>query len=85
LIEAIPSAVAKRVTESLTVPTIGIGAGPDVSGQVLVVYDMLDIYPGRKARFVKNFLEGSASVQAAIEAYVKAVKDKTFPAPEHCF
>ena len=85
LMEAMPAAAAKRVAQSLTVPTIGIGAGPDVSGQVLVVYDMLDIYPGRKARFVKNFLEGSPSVQAAIEAYVKAVKDKTFPAPEHCF
>ena len=85
LMEAMPAAVAKRVTESLRVPTIGIGAGPDVSGQVLVVYDMLDIYPGRKARFVKNFLEGAPSVKGAIEAYVKAVKAKTFPAPEHCF
>lgn len=85
LMEAMPAAVAKRVTESLTVPTIGIGAGPDVSGQVLVVYDMLDIYPGRKARFVKNFMEGAPSVKAAVEAYVKAVKGKTFPGPEHCF
>ena len=85
LMEAMPSAVARRVTESLTVPTIGIGAGPDVSGQVLVLYDMLDIYPGRKARFVKNFMQGAPSVRAAIEAYVRAVKDKSFPAPEHCF
>ena len=85
LMEAMPAAVARRVTESLTVPTIGIGAGPDVSGQVLVVYDMLDIYPGRKARFVKNFMEGAPSVKAAIEAYVKAVKAKTFPAAEHSF
>jgi 3-methyl-2-oxobutanoate hydroxymethyltransferase len=85
LMEAMPAAVAKRVTESLTVPTIGIGAGLDVSGQVLVNYDMLDIYPGRKARFVKNFLEGKPSVSAAIEAYVKAVKDKSFPGPEHSF
>ncbi|MEO5694634.1 MAG: 3-methyl-2-oxobutanoate hydroxymethyltransferase [Usitatibacter sp.] len=85
LMEAMPAAVAKRVTEALTVPTIGIGAGPDVSGQVLVVYDMLDIYPGRKARFVKNFMAGAPSVKAAIEAYVKAVKDRTFPGPEHCF
>ena len=83
--EAMPSAVAKQVTESLSVPTIGIGAGPDVSGQVLVVYDMLDIYPGRKARFVKNFMEGQPNAKAAIEAYVKAVRGKTFPAPEHCF
>jgi 3-methyl-2-oxobutanoate hydroxymethyltransferase len=85
LMEAMPAAVAKRVTQSLTVPTIGIGAGPDVSGQVLVHYDMLDIYPGRKARFVKNFMAGAPSVKAAIEAYVKAVKDNTYPAPEHCF
>jgi 3-methyl-2-oxobutanoate hydroxymethyltransferase len=85
LMEAMPAALAKRVTESLSVPTIGIGAGPDVSGQVLVLYDMLDIYPGRKARFVKNFMQGAPSVKAAIEAYVRAVKDKSFPAPEHCF
>jgi 3-methyl-2-oxobutanoate hydroxymethyltransferase len=85
LMEAMPGAVARRVTEALAVPTIGIGAGPDVSGQVLVVYDMLDIYPGRKARFVKNFMEGQPTVKAGIEAYVKAVKDRTFPAPEHCF
>ena len=85
LMEAMPAALAKRVTQSLTVPTIGIGAGPDVSGQVLVNYDMLDIYPGKKGRFVKNFLEGAPSVKAAIEAYVKAVKAKTFPGPEHSF
>src|SRR5258708_7135284 len=85
LMEAMPAAVAKRVTESLTVPTIGIGAGVDVSGQVLVNYDMLDIFPGRKAKFVRNFMQGAPSVRAAIEAYVKAVKDKTFPGPEHSF
>ena len=83
LMEAMPAAVARRVTEALKVPTIGIGAGVDVSGQVLVVYDMLDIFPGRKARFVKNFMQGAPSVKAAIEAYVKAVKDKSFPAAEH--
>ncbi len=85
LMEAMPAALARRVTEALGVPTIGIGAGVDVSGQVLVNYDMLDIYPGRKARFVRNFLAGQPSVQAAIEAYVKAVKDKSFPGPEHSF
>ena len=83
LMEAMPAPLAKRVTESLRVPTIGIGAGVDVSGQVLVLYDMLDIYPGRKARFVRNFMQGAPSAKAAIEAYVKAVKDKSFPAPEH--
>jgi 3-methyl-2-oxobutanoate hydroxymethyltransferase len=85
LMEAMPSAVAKRVTESISVPTIGIGAGVDVSGQVLVLYDMLDIYTGRKARFVRNFMQGTGTVKGAIEAYVKAVKDKSFPGPEHSF
>jgi len=85
LMEAMPAAVAKRVTEAVGVPTIGIGAGVDVSGQVLVNYDMLDIYPGRKARFVRNFLAGQPSVQAAIEAYVQAVKSRSFPGPEHSF
>ena len=85
LMEAMPSAAAKRVTQALTVPTIGIGAGPDVSGQVLVNYDMLGIYPGRKARFVRDFMTGAPTVQAAIEAYVKAVKAKTYPAAEHSY
>ena len=85
VLEAIPAQLARQVTEALTIPTIGIGASVDCSGQVLVVYDMLGIYPGRKARFVKNFMEGNPSVQAAIQQYVKEVKAKTFPAPEHCF
>ena len=85
LLEAVPNAVGKRVTEAVGVPTIGIGAGPDCSGQVLVNYDILDIYPGKKARFVKNFLAGQPSVRDAIAAYVRAVKDKSYPAPEHCF
>jgi 3-methyl-2-oxobutanoate hydroxymethyltransferase len=85
LMEMVPAAVAARVTQALRVPTIGIGAGVDVSGQVLVVYDMLDIYPGKKPRFVRNFMEGAPSVKAAIEAYVKAVKTRAFPAPEHSF
>ena len=76
---------AARQHGRCVVVTIGIGAGPDVSGQVLVNYDMLGIFPGRKARFVRNFMEGAPSVQAAIEAYVKAVKDRSYPAPEHCF
>jgi 3-methyl-2-oxobutanoate hydroxymethyltransferase len=85
LMEAMPAAVAQRVTDSLAVPTIGIGAGGGVSGQVLVNYDMLDIYPGRKARFVRNFMAGAPTVRDAIAAYVKAVKDGTFPGPEHSF
>ena len=69
----------------LSIPTIGIGAGPDCSGQVLVMHDMLSVFPGRKARFVRNFMEGQPSIEAAVLAYVAAVKDGSFPAPEHCF
>ncbi len=85
VLEAIPSQVGKDVTDALAIPTIGIGAGPDCSGQVLVLHDMLDVFPGRKPRFVKNFMDGQTSIQGAISAYVQAVKTRTFPAPEHCF
>ncbi len=85
VLEAIPSALGKETTDMLTMPTIGIGAGPDCSGQVLVMHDMLGVFPGKKARFVKNFMEGQTSIDAAVGAYVAAVKDGTFPAPEHCF
>jgi 3-methyl-2-oxobutanoate hydroxymethyltransferase len=85
VLETIPAQLAKNITNGLSIPTIGIGASVDCSGQVLVAYDMLDIYPGRKARFVKNFMAGNVSVKAAIESYVKEVKAKTFPAPEHTF
>ena len=85
LLEAIPAALGKEVTKLLTIPTIGIGAGPDCSGQVLVMHDMLGVFPGRKARFVRNFMEGQTSIEAAVKAFITAVKDKSFPAPEHCF
>jgi 3-methyl-2-oxobutanoate hydroxymethyltransferase len=85
VIEAIPAALGRDVTELLTIPTIGIGAGPDCSGQVLVMHDLLGVFPGRKARFVKNFMEGQASIDAAVSAYVAAVKDGSFPSQEHCF
>jgi 3-methyl-2-oxobutanoate hydroxymethyltransferase len=85
LLEAIPAALGKEVTDLLAVPTIGIGAGPDCTGQVLVMHDMLGVFPGRKARFVKNFMEGQTSIGAAIGAYVAAVKSGSFPAIEHCF
>lgn len=66
-------------------PTIGIGAGPDCSGQVLVMHDMLDVSAGKKARFVRNFMEGQSSIGGAIRAYVSAVKAKSFPTQEHCY
>ena len=85
VLEAIPASLGKAVTEAVGIPTVGIGAGPDCSGQVLVMHDMLNVYPGRKARFVRNFMEGQTSIEAAIKAYVAAVKDGSFPAQEHCF
>lgn len=85
VLEAIPSLLAKQVTEAISIPTIGIGAGVDCSGQVLVLHDMLDVFPGKKAKFVKNFMQGAGSIRAAVENYVKEVKGKTFPGPEHSF
>jgi 3-methyl-2-oxobutanoate hydroxymethyltransferase len=85
VLEAIPAALGREVTEALAIPTIGIGAGPDCSGQVLVMHDMLGVFPGHKARFVKNFMDGQTSIEAAVKAYVAAVKDGSFPAAEHCF
>jgi 3-methyl-2-oxobutanoate hydroxymethyltransferase len=67
------------------VPVIGIGAGPDTDGQILVLYDILDITAGRKPRFVRNFMPGSDSPQSAVAHYVEAVKSGEYPAPEHCF
>ena len=84
LLEAVPSTLAKQITEEVGLPTIGIGAGVDCSGQVLVVYDMLGVYH-YMPKFAKNFMEGAGSIQGAVSAYVKAVKDKIFPAPEHTF
>ena len=85
VLEAIPSALAAEATRQLSIPTIGIGAGKECSGQVLVMHDMLDITAGKKARFVKNFMAGQTSIPAAVAAYVTAVKDGSFPAPEHCY
>lgn len=85
LMECVPAGLAASITAELSVPTIGIGAGPDVSGQVLVLYDMLGVYPGKKARFVKNFMPEAGSIPGAVKAYVHAVKNGSFPAPEHCF
>jgi 3-methyl-2-oxobutanoate hydroxymethyltransferase len=83
VLELVPSALAERVTQAVSMPTIGIGAGTAVSGQVLVLHDMLDVYPGRKPRFVRNFMLGQTEIGAAVAAYVAAVKDRSFPAPEH--
>jgi 3-methyl-2-oxobutanoate hydroxymethyltransferase len=85
LLECIPSQLGKEITAELHVPVIGIGAGPDTDGQILVLYDVLDVTPGRKPRFVQNFMTGHDKPVAALESYVQAVKSRAYPAPEHCF
>jgi 3-methyl-2-oxobutanoate hydroxymethyltransferase len=85
LLECVPNEVGQMITEALHVPVIGIGAGPHVDGQILVLYDVLDITQGRTPRFVKNFQAGRDSPLAALEAYVRAVKDGSYPEPDHCF
>ncbi|MDS4029387.1 MAG: 3-methyl-2-oxobutanoate hydroxymethyltransferase [Candidatus Contendobacter sp.] len=84
LVECIPAELGARLTEALDIPLIGIGAGPHCDAQVLVSYDMLGITSGRRPKFSKNFLTGRDSLQAAVAAYVAAVKSGEFPGPEHC-
>lgn len=85
VLEAMPALLAAEITAQLSIPTIGIGAGAACSGQVLVLHDMLDIYPGKKARFVKNYMQGSASIAEAVARYVREVKAGEFPGTEHSF
>ena len=85
VLEAIPATLGAQVTQELRIPTIGIGAGAACSGQVLVVYDMLGIYPGKKARFVKDFMQGAVSIADAVARYVAEVKSGKFPGAEHSF
>lgn len=86
VVEMVPAPLAAELTASLTtMATIGIGAGPQCDGQVLVLHDMLGVYPGKKARFVRNFMDGAPSIDEAVARYVAAVKDGSFPAAEHCY
>lgn len=94
VLEMVPASLAKRITANITTPTIGIGAGPDCRGQVLVLQDLLGIYSGpatkkphefKSPRFVRNFLQESNNIQAAVAAYVIAVKNQSFPTAEHSF
>lgn len=85
VLEGIPTALGQRITQAISIPTIGIGAGPHCDGQVLVLHDMLGITPGKRPKFSKDFLAGRDSVAAAIAAYVQDVRSGAFPAPEHGF
>ncbi|MBM3525966.1 MAG: 3-methyl-2-oxobutanoate hydroxymethyltransferase [Alphaproteobacteria bacterium] len=86
VIEMVPASLGQAVTAALgRMATIGIGAGPDCDGQVLVLHDMLGVFPGKTARFTRDFMAGAASIEAAVAAYVAAVKSRTFPAPENSY
>lgn len=85
LLECVPSGLAEEITRSVSVPVIGIGAGPGVDGQILVAYDMLGLPPGPKPRFVRDFMAETGNIPEAVAAYVAAVRDGSYPAPEHAF
>ncbi len=85
VLECVPQTLAKQISEAVSMPVIGIGAGPSTDGQVLVLYDMLGITPGKRPSFVHDFLGDSGSVEKALAAYVEQVKNGTFPSPSHSF
>lgn len=86
LLECVPSSLGAKITQALDIPVIGIGAGPETDGQIMVWHDLLGLYPGRPAKFVKNFLlDEQGGIQGAICSYINAVKQRQFPAPEHCY
>ena len=85
LLECVPAALATEITQALDIPVIGIGAGIDVDGQILVLQDILNITDGKKPKFSKNFMQGQASIQAAVSRYVTEVKRGQFPEQSHSF
>ena len=85
VLEAVPAALARDISRALAIPTIGIGAGPDCDGQVLVLQDMLGLYPRPSPKFARDFMQGADSIEAAVKAYVEAVRAGRFPGPEHSF
>lgn len=85
VLECVPAELATRITREVPIPTIGIGAGAGCDGQILVVYDLLGLTPGKRPRFSRNFLQGHDSIEAALAAYVEAVRAGSFPGPEHSY
>jgi 3-methyl-2-oxobutanoate hydroxymethyltransferase len=85
VLECVPAALAAEITRAIAIPTIGIGAGPDCDGQVLVMHDLLGVTPGRRPKFVKDFFAAAGTVEAAFVAYAEAVRCGSFPGPEHSF
>lgn len=85
VVEAVPAALGAQITRAVSMPTIGIGAGVECAGQILLLHDLIDMVPGKKARFVKNFMSGAGSILQAVEGFVREVKDGSFPGPEHSY
>ncbi|MEM7293523.1 MAG: 3-methyl-2-oxobutanoate hydroxymethyltransferase [Pseudomonadota bacterium] len=85
LLECVPAELAKQITESVNVPVIGIGAGSDVDGQILVLYDILGIAPGKRTRFSRDYMDENATIHSAVKQYVDDVIDGRFPTAEHAF
>jgi 3-methyl-2-oxobutanoate hydroxymethyltransferase len=85
VLEAVPAPVAARITHALSIPTIGIGAGSDCDGQVLVYHDLLGLYEGRAPRFVKRYADLATEIRRALEAYVADVRSGTFPDEQHTY
>jgi 3-methyl-2-oxobutanoate hydroxymethyltransferase len=85
VVESVPADLGAKITASVSIPTIGIGAGPACDGQVLVFHDLLGLYPDFKPKFAKRYADLGTQVKAAVEAYCKEVRDGTFPAAEHTF
>jgi 3-methyl-2-oxobutanoate hydroxymethyltransferase len=85
VLECIPKTLAGEISRSLEIPVIGIGAGPECDGQVLVLYDMLGITTEKLPRFCKNFLQEAATIEEAVAGYVRQVKDGGFPGPEQSY
>ena len=85
LLECVPTLLAAEITVNVDIPVIGIGAGADCDGQILVLQDVLGITAGKVPRFVRNFMERGRTIQEAVHAYVEAVKNRDYPAPEHSF
>lgn len=85
VVECIPRALGQKVSQAVDMPIIGIGAGPETDGQILVMHDLLGLNAEYLPKFTHNFLQGNDSIEAAVTDYVQAVKQGAFPAPEHCF
>jgi 3-methyl-2-oxobutanoate hydroxymethyltransferase len=85
VLECVPADLAREISVQLSIPVIGIGAGVDCDGQVLVLYDLLNIGVSKRPRFSRNFMQGATSIEAALQAYQRAVKQSQFPGAEHSF